>query len=424
VHLLFAGLLALSDAVRSAIDATVARVMQAEHVPGLSLGIARAGTTLYLRGYGLRDLRDRLPARGDTPYPVGSIAKQFAAALVLQDAAAGTIALDAPLNRYLPAAAAAGDASVAQVLGQTGGVAAGAGDFRAPGQTLVEAIAGAARATAPGAAWIYSNANYVLLEAALERVDRASWPDLLRARIVEPLGLRSTGYGAPPAGLAARGYEWHAGWSVAPAAGIDDDRTQLAGGMYSTAPDLLRWLDALRAGRVVSPDGFAAMTSSGKLSGGVATNYGFGFFIGNWFGYRVAEHPGYVDGFSAQDALVLDDGLEVAVLANRAAVDLTPLTMSLVAAIDRPRDANLAARPSQPPQDENFAIAADVKALLETPGFASLGALQSIEFVERSLADGTTYDKYRATFSTGQWWVTVGYRENGPIEALTLSPVQ
>ena len=424
MHLLLAALIGLPAGVRPAIDATVARVMQEEHVPGLSLGIARAGTELYVRGYGLRDLGDRLPARGDTPYPVGSIAKQFAAALVLQDAAAGTIALDAPLNRYLPAAADAGDASVAQVLGQTGGIAASAGDFRAPDQTLVEAIAGAAPAAAPGTAWIYSNANYVLLEAALERVDRASFRDLLRGRIVEPLGLRSTGYGAPPAGVAARGYEWRGGWSAAAPAGAANDRTQLAGGMYSTAPDLLRWLDALRSGRVVSPDRFAAMTSSGKLSDGVPTNYGFGFFIGNWFGYRVAEHPGYVDGFSVQDALVLDDGLEIAVLANCGPVDLTPLTMSLVAAIDRPRDANLAARPSQPPQNENLAVTADVKAILETPGFAPLGALHSIEFVERSLADGTTYDKYRATFSTGQWWVTVGYRENGPIEALTLSPVQ
>lgn len=423
MHLLLAALLTLPPGVRSAVDATVVRVMAERHVAGLSLGIARAGTTLYVRGYGLRDVGGRLAARGDTPYPVGSIAKQFVAALILQDAAAGTIALDAPLSRYLPAASTDA-ATVAQVLGQTGGIAADAGDLRAPGQTLVEAIAGAPPAAAPGTAWTYSNANYVLLEAALERVDGVGFADLLRRRIVEPLGLGSTGYGIPAGGVAALGYAWDGGWHAVAPSGVADDRTRLAGGMYSSVPDLLRWLDALRSGRVVTPNRFVAMTSSGKLSGGIPTNYGFGFFIADWFGYRVAEHPGYVDGFSAQDALVLDDGLEVAVLANGTAVDLTPLTMSLVAAIDRPRDANLAALPSQPPQNENLAITADVKALVETPGFAALGALQSIEFVERSLAGGTTYDKYRLTFSTGQWWVTVGYRENGPIEALTLSPVQ
>jgi CubicO group peptidase (beta-lactamase class C family) len=401
VHLLLAALLALSQAQRLQIDAIVAQVMHDRQIAGLSLGIARKGTRVYLRGYGERDATQGLLADGYTIYRVGSIAKQFTAALILQEVARGAVALDAPLQRYLPALTGApgGRTTVTQLLGQTSGI--------------VSTAAATQLAFDPGTGWLYSNANYTLLGSVLQRTTGIGYAALLRERIAAPLALPSTGCGISPAARnVARGSS----------AAIDSDCS--SSGMTSNASDLLDWLEGLRAGRIISSPAFAAMATSGTLAGGMPTNYGFGFFVTKWFGYRAIEHPGYVNGFSAQDALVLDDGLEVVVLTNRDAVDLTPLTKSIVAFLDPPRDANAYATPSRPPQNENSRTTSDLKAIVGTSGFASFGALLSIEFIERSFANGLTYDKYRLTFSAGQWWATVGYRSDGTIAALTFSPTE
>ena len=362
MHLLLAGALLLANAQRAHVDAVVRQVMRERHVAGLSLGIARDGRRLYLRGYGLRDPDERLPADGYTIYRTGSIAKQFTAALVMQQVATGRIALDAPVGRYL--AGIAGGlrlVSIAQLLGQTSGIA-GAYD-------------GATLAFDPGTAWQYDNLNYDLLGAVLQTVTGAAYPVLLRDRIAGPFSLSSTGCGVSRfAGNVAGGYAWRGTWlerpPVASAAGC------AAAGLVSNAADLLHWLETLRTGGVVSTASVAAMTTSGKLANGIPTHYGFGFFITDWYGYAVAEHPGYVAGFSSDDALVLGDGLEIAVLTNADAVDVTPLTQSIVAILDAPLDANLSASAARPAQNENPRVTAELRAMLQSPRYAAFGPLR------------------------------------------------
>jgi D-alanyl-D-alanine carboxypeptidase len=397
IHFIVAAAFALSPAQRSSVDAIVERVLRERHISGLSLAIAREGKPLYSRGYGVRGGGDRRPPDAYTVYRVGSIAKQFAAALIMQDVAAGRVALGAPLRTYLPSTGAnVAAVTVAQLLGQTSGIAT-----EGPATLAFD----------PGTGWLYSNANYALLGTVLENVDGTAYATLLQRRIAGPLALRSTACAPSPfAGNVAYG-KWR------------DDIPCAAAGLVSNAADLVRWLDDLRSGRVMPPDALRAMTTSGRLNSGLPTHYGFGFFLPDWFGYRVAEHPGYVDGFSSQDALVLDDGLEIALLTNAGTIDLAPLTQSLIAIVDAPRDRNLVAKPGIAPQNENQGITAAVRDYVSAH-YASLGSLQSLEFIERSTIAGFIYDKYRLTFPTGQWWATVGYRDNAAIASFSLTPVE
>lgn len=408
--LLLATAVALTPLQRTRIDDVVAGVMRDARIAALSLGIARRGRTLYLRGYGLRDVETRQTADGFTIYRVGSIAKQFTAAMVLAQAQRGRIGLDANAASYLPATAGlAGSVTVGQLLAQTGGIAAASG----AGAVVMQ--------HEPGTAWSYSNANYALLGEILQRVTATSFSATLRANVLVPLSLMSTGCDWPPAAQnVARGYEWNGDWVPAQ---IEPQpvRTCSAVGLASNASDLLTWLEGLRDGRVVSRAGFAAMTRSAAI-GGIPVNYGYGFFVTHWFGYDVAEHPGYVEGFSSQDAIVLHDGLEVAVLTNANAVDLSPLTESIVAVLDPPAADLLAAIPGKP-RNENLAITVNLRAALQTAGFAAYGTLQSLEFVRRAVEGDLTHDTYRATFSSGQWWANVAYRHDDAIASLALTPI-
>ena len=51
--------------------------------------------------------------------------------------------------------------------------------------------------TPPGSKWGYSNVGYIVVGAALENITGSSWEDLMRERLFGPLGITSSGFGAP-----------------------------------------------------------------------------------------------------------------------------------------------------------------------------------------------------------------------------------
>jgi CubicO group peptidase (beta-lactamase class C family) len=366
---LFAVTLALTQAQRAQIGAIAATVMRDRHIPGLSLGVARGTSILYVHGFGWRDADRRLPADGYTIYPIGSLSKQFTAALILQDVASGSLSLDG------------GNPSIRELLDQTVG-----GEF------------------------VYNNANYARLGEILERTDREPFCQLVQRRITDPLRLPSTGCAMP-----------RDAWNVAAAASSGAESiAPAAGGLVSNVPDLLTWLGALRAGRVIPSPLFVRMTESARLDG-IPTHYGFGFFIDDWYGYPVAQHSGYVGGFSAEDAMLFGDDLDIVVLALRATTDLVPLAKSIAAIVEPARDRNLRALPNQPPENEDFSITRLLPAALERR-FPQLGTPRAIEFLERRQTGLERADLYRVTYPTTQFRVLVRYRSDTAIDSVETAP--
>lgn len=396
---LLAASLALTPAQSQKVDAAVAQVMSADHISGLSIGVARKGDVLFLRGYGSAD-RDRT-------YPIGSLTKQFTAALVLQQIERGTLSMSTMAH----------GATVEELLAQTSGLPTYTDD----GPT-VEAALQSQPLFEPGTAFEYSNTNYYLLGTLLESAAHTSFASLLQTNILGPLALRNTSLT------------------------VDDS----SAGMSSNARDLLMWLEALRSGHVVSDANFQAMTTSQTLPSGERTHYGYGFYIRDWYGWKTAEHPGYVDGSSADDALVLDDGLEIAVLANATNAYLLPITKTIAEILEPPRDNALVADFNHPAENENPAVTRDVTEVVHelqrgrldrsrlTPSlnktltqqqvlegrqlFSPLGDLTLVEFIDRTTNDKTTFEKYRLSFGYKQFWMTLSYAPDGRIDTLAITP--
>lgn len=395
---LLAASLALTPAQIEKIDAAVDAVMQAEHIPGLSLGIAHNGEVLFVRGYGVRNRDGDAPPDGDTTFRIGSLTKQFTAALVLKEIEQGKLAFDTQTKGV----------TVQQLLAQTSGLGNGTDP-----------------ASPPGTVWQYNNANYVLLGTLLESASGRSFADLLRSSIITPLKLSHTSLDAASPAYAAAG-------------------------MTSSVHDLLTWLDALRGGRVISESDFARMVSSQSLESGERTHYGYGWYIRDWYGWKTAEHPGYVDGYSADDALVVDDGLEIAVLANGTNAYLVPITKTVVSLLEVPRDRSLVADFSHPAENENPTVTRDVKALVaqiqegkldrallspslnatmttveveqESKLLGPLGELTLVEFIDRTAEKGIRFEKYRLSFGYKQFWMTLSYTKDGKINTLSIEP--
>ena len=167
-----------------ALRAYAAAELKAIGMPGMTLSVAddqgfAASLTL---GYADLDLRE--PVKPTHLFQIGSISKAFASLCLFTFAEEGKLDLDAPLSRYLPEAALPPEPiTVAQVMSHSAGLADGAPIFpHSPDGKLWCGFA-------PGSKFSYSNTGYELLGQLIARLGGAPHPEVIRARVLKPLGL-------------------------------------------------------------------------------------------------------------------------------------------------------------------------------------------------------------------------------------------
>lgn len=218
--------------------------------------VAEDGVPIYESGFGEAVMEWDVPNTPDTKFRIGSVTKQFTAALVLQLVEEGRIDLDAPVTAYLSEyPATRGDAiTIHHLLTHTSGIPSYTGfpdmeewkrDAFDPDSFIVT-FWDRDLEFEPGSRWAYSNSGYYLLGVVLERVTGEPYDRLLRERILEPLGLDDTGYDHYPEVIErmAIGYE-RVGGEYENADYLDTSLPYAAGMMYSTVRDLLKWDRAL-----------------------------------------------------------------------------------------------------------------------------------------------------------------------------------
>jgi D-alanyl-D-alanine-carboxypeptidase/D-alanyl-D-alanine-endopeptidase len=282
--------------------------------------------------YGVRNLSDRTPVDGDTVYDIGSLTKVFTALLLTQDVARGRLSLDAPVRTCVPAASGflaphgGREVSFADLATHTSGlplrpdnlVSKDPDDKYAgySAEDLMAFLAAFKPTRPPGAAYDYSNVGFGLLGLALSRCDHADYASLIRERITGPLGMTDTALEPGPGMLRreASGYDvdfellphWHMG-ALAP-----------AGGLRSTADDLLKFLDAA-LGRPPSPltPALQALTAVERPGGmAPATAIALGWNIYRHDGREVVWKNGNVGGFRTFMGYERTTGTGVVALAN------------------------------------------------------------------------------------------------------------
>jgi len=315
-----------------------------EDGPGAAAVVMRRGELIYAAGRGLADLETRRPITPDTVFKLGSVVKQFTAAMVLQLVADGRIGLDDPISRFFPDfPQPAGRATIRQLLNHTSGLQ----DYtKLPGWvaragerpwTTAQLIAEAARLPAksePGTAWEYNNTGYTMLGAIVEKVTGKAWHEVLAERITRPLGLDSIEYA--PFGEAGpqmvRGYTRDDG-AVTPAPRRHMSLAHAAGGLVGSARDLAAWAKALHHGKVVSPALYREMISPARLASGKTERYGFGLRLRALRGRPALVHGGAGAGLDTDTVYIPGEDLYVAVLANsdQPAADPATLTRRLAA---------------------------------------------------------------------------------------------
>lgn len=297
------------------------------HAPGGVVLVSHDGRVLLHRAYGMADIELDVPMRQDSVLLTGSVSKQFTAVAVLQLVQSGLLSLDDDIRDHVPELETHDrTVTIRQLLTHTGGVPnfVDRDDFDAlsrqphePAQ-LVALSRGMPMVSEPGTAFHYSDSGYIALGVLVERISGMPYGRYVRERLAAPHGLAGTRYGDDGAIVPgrARGYTFEDGeWRNA--AHIDMSVPHAAGGIVSTAGDLLRWYQALAGGGIVERPLLLQAWTPATLADGENVGYGHGWKLCPFEDERTRGHGGFINGFTASTMHVYERGLDIVVLANQ-----------------------------------------------------------------------------------------------------------
>ena len=339
-------------------QAQLAAAVKGLHIPGVQVTILLSDGTSWSGAAGLADVATKRRMTTADVFDVGSITKTFVGAEVLRLAEAGTLDLDDPLSRWLPAYPGAAGITVRELLAHTSGVA----DYFDNEHLLIHL--GAAPRTPwqpaallpyvgkplfpPGKGWSYSNTNYLLLGEVIQAATGRDVGTELADRFLEPLGLHATALQsgtavapAPALGPVADPYERAPGSKVAYKDLADGTgylpftslATSLdaAGSLVSTSADLAHWGADLYGGTVLTPASLQAMEDT-SISAPWKPRfvYGLGAQRLTIDGFTSYGHGGACSGYRAVLRYFPVLGASIAVLTNIDGPDPDAIVTQLV----------------------------------------------------------------------------------------------
>jgi CubicO group peptidase (beta-lactamase class C family) len=339
----------------------IAQILLQYHGHGRFSGSALVGygdTVVYEGAFGYADETWKVPNTPLTRFQIGSLTKQFTAALILQLAQQDQIDLDATLSAYLPdyRRDVADAVTIRQLLGHSAGVP----DFvhrsdimqivkeSATPQEVISKYCSSALEFTPGTQFKYSNCGYLILGALYERVTGETYADGLR-RLTVRASLTDTGISGPRAIVPrlATAYVVENGQQIK-APYIDWSVAFSSGAVYSTVRDLWRWRREWLAGRVlgeeatkevfaIRPFGYSfgwhvGRTSQAQLRTFLASDYDAQPATKS-ANLLLASHSGDLAGFHSCMTLFLDGTWTVILLDNHDSKSLPSLAAEIINAL-------------------------------------------------------------------------------------------
>jgi D-alanyl-D-alanine carboxypeptidase len=314
---------------------------------GIVAAVVKGRDALLVKAYGKADVEGDAPMTVDTVIPIGSVTKQFTAAAILQLRDQGSLSLDDEITKSLPDFETGGNkVTLRHLLGHTAGIV-NLGEMpelralkviRNPKVTRDEVYKIVSRYPfqfPTGTMQIYSNTGYWLLGAIVEKASGMTYEDYIEQKIFAPLGMARSMYCNIGENIPRRahGYGMKGGKTgrVPP---IVHTATFAAGAICSTAEDMIRWLQALHGGKVLSPKSYAEMMTPLKLNDGTPLQYSMGTIVAeDSRGLRYLGHSGGGFGFSSVVNWYPEAQLAVVVLTNSEPDEIAVVTENLAAAV-------------------------------------------------------------------------------------------
>jgi beta-lactamase class C len=325
-----------------AMDALAQDVVDRGHIPGLAMVIVQDGKILVMRGYGVVDAHGTEPVTTDTAFRLASLSKGFAGTLAALLVHNGLLGWDMRIADHLPAFRLASlqyttSLTVRDILSQRAGLTHNTYDrdleSDVPFEELVQKLAQAPMACAPGECYAYQNVSFSLIGDIVFAVTGDFYTHQVESRIFQPLGMYNSSYGrealeATPSW--ARPHVRGAGGWVPVRTREAYYRIPPAAGVNTSIHDMAQWLIAQMGHRpdVLPADVLAdvhtpLVPTPDQLHGAPwrrerLTNayYATGWRIFNYAGHTLVFHGGAVQGYRSEIAFLPDHDIGAVLLWN------------------------------------------------------------------------------------------------------------
>ena len=296
-----------------------------------SVAIAKAGQVIYTKAIGFKVVEDKARPDEHTKYRIGSISKTITAVLILKAVEENKIILSQAINSYFPTIKNADRITILQLLNHHSGIHNFTNDAEymkwytqeKSEEELVKIISAIGSDFEPGSKGEYSNSNYVLLSFILQKLYNKSYADILKERIIKPLGLKDTYYGGKinTNNNESHSYKLKGDW-------VKEIETDMsipvgAGAVVSTPVDLTNFAYALFNGKIISGESLKQMQT-------LEDGYGLGLFQMPFHEKKSFGHNGGIDGFSSVFSYFPEDEVSFALTSNGSAYDNNSIVITLL----------------------------------------------------------------------------------------------
>jgi CubicO group peptidase (beta-lactamase class C family) len=386
------------------LEAFIRRTVQRKRIPGLAFLLAQNGRPLVSKGYGYRDVAQRLPVSPRTMFGIASVTKSFTALGILRLQEEGRLRVTDPVVRHLPEFGTPNPRWARRIqlhhfLTHTSGLPPLPSIYYTSGRSLARSPVNDPRVSRkvgidpeyppidtyeqlmeylrteryallgpPGRYFSYSNEAFGLLGAVIERASGRHLESFLEEEVLRPAGMRSTTFDtgimfrspevttlySPPLPPRKKGWAASQDW-------WEDTCLRGAGALRTNLEDLARYLEIFRTGgrvgstRIVRPTSVRAMTRP-HVSVSPGVFYGYGLFLQPAFrAGPLVYHSGGLKGVSSLVAVLPKRGITAVALANRDGAESgLAVQAGINLLIHRPLAEPLNDVPPHPPKPSTF----------------------------------------------------------------------
>ena len=349
-------------------DVYAEKLVKENHIPGVGIGLNRYGERFYEKGFGYRDVENKLPITPDTIFGIASMTKSFTCVAIMQLQEAGKLSVHDGILKYLPEFHTADMEKTKQItihhlMTHTGGIppisthvfarkrsidqdpsakdyldldlVQNAGDAIDTYDDMFDFIAALdfQPLDQPGQSFSYSNDSYGLLGVIIARASGQSYEEYVSDHILKPAKLErtffdleklasfddvTTLYAAKTTEDGVTVYPTEVWW--------DAPAMRAVGYLKSTINDILRYLEIYRnegmvdGVQILSKESIAQMLYPHfEYNNGIF--YGYGLRITpDYYGDTLIEHGGGLKGVSSLMFMVPEKGLTGVALSSLASV--------------------------------------------------------------------------------------------------------
>ena len=299
-----------------------------------SVAVSQNGKVVFTRSTGFADIENKVKADENSRYRIGSISKTFTASLVMKAIELNKLSLNQTLNKYFPSIKNSEKITIYHLLAHRSGIHNFTDDaayetYHTVAKSepeILDLIIKGGVDFEPDSQMKYSNSNYVLLTFILEKNFKKTYSQILTEYITRPLALTSTYVGGKIDlnKKETNSYTFAGDWIKAP---LTDSSIPLgAGSIVSTPTDLVKFSDALFAGKVVNGKSLEQMKA-------LKDNFGLGLIQIPFYDKKGLGHTGGINGFSSVFIHFPSESISYALTSNGTRFNNNDISIAVLSAL-------------------------------------------------------------------------------------------